>query len=177
MNKIKKLCVYIAVIVLYVGVSLTLGTLSFGLIQLRIAECLEVTCLKDVKYTIPLTIGCFLTNAIGSVMGFTILPLDIVFGTLATLISCLLVYYLKDVARPYVSLLMPVIVNAIIIGGLYVYSMMPSSSAKLMLNYFVYTSIPIAISEFISCFVLGIVIYKPVLRVLEHYDPSEVGYN
>jgi len=180
MNNIKKLCVYIVIIVLYVGVSLALGTISFGLIQLRIAECLQVVCLKDIKYTIPLTIGCFLTNLIGSTMGLTVLPLDIIVGTIATCLSCLLIYFLRGITtkgKPCLSLLMPVIINAMLIGGLYAFYTMPTSSANLMLKYFLYSSTLIALSEFISCFVLGLIINKPVLNVLEHYDSSEVGYN
>jgi len=179
MNNIKRICVYIVLIVLYVGISLALGSFSFSIVQLRIAECLQVVCLKDIKYTIPLTIGCFLTNVIGSALGMSVLPLDMIIGTIATCISCILIYLLRNKTingRPCLSLLMPVIINAILIGSLYTFTMMPLS-AKTMLSYFANTAGLIAISEFVSCFILGLIIYKPVLRVVEHYDPSEVSYN
>lgn len=180
-NKIRRLCIDIVLIILYTGISLALGSLSFGLIQIRIAEVLQVVCLKDKHYVLPLTIACFLTNAIGFSLGMSFIPLDIIVGTLATLISCLLIYQFKTIVskkqRPYLSLLMPVIINGVFIGLLYTFVLFPLSSIGLALSYFGYTFISIAISEFVSCFLLGLIVYKPVLRILEHYDSSDIGYN
>ena len=68
------------------------------------------------EYILALTLGCFLANVIGPYG----VP-DIVFGTLATLISAILVYLTPNFIKNskltlFVASLWPTIVNALIIG-------------------------------------------------------------
>lgn len=100
----------------YAVVTLALAFISYGPIQFRISEILMFLPLLGKEYILALTLGCFLANVIGPYG----VP-DIVFGTLATLISAILVYltpkFIKNSKLTlFVSSLWPTIVNALIIG-------------------------------------------------------------
>ena len=100
----------------YAVVTLALAFISYGPIQFRISEILMFLPLLGKEYILALTLGCFLANVIGPYG----VP-DIVFGTLATLISAILVYltpkFIKNSKLTlFVASLWPTIVNALIIG-------------------------------------------------------------
>lgn len=149
-------------ITIYVCLSLLLGIFSFGEIQIRVSELLIVLCLHDKHYIIPLTIACGLTNIIGVSLGLSVLPLDFIFGSVATLISCLLVYYFRNIKisnRPLISLFMPCLVNGLIIG-------LELSICLGQKDMFLLYAIYVGIGEFISVFVLGNLFYKKIILAL-----------
>lgn len=49
-----------------------------------------ILALRDKKYILPLTLGCFVTNLIGLLSDVNPLVLDVFLGTLATFIACYL---------------------------------------------------------------------------------------
>ena len=61
---------------------------QFGPIQCRVSEVMVLLAFFKPRLTIGLTLGCFLTNVTGLAMGLSF-PMDIVLGTLATLVDCL----------------------------------------------------------------------------------------
>ncbi|HNX16314.1 MAG TPA: QueT transporter family protein [Bacilli bacterium] len=93
---------------LYVVLTLVTYQFSYGPIQFRIAEIMVLLCFFRKDYVVGLTIGCLLANLFSSVSYF-----DILFGTVATLIACLLVCYSKILL---VSILYPIVVNGLIVG-------------------------------------------------------------
>ena len=159
----RKIALYGIIIGLYVGLSLALGYFSFGPIQVRIAEVLVVLCLYKKEYTIPLTVACLITNVIGIMMGINF-PLDFIFGTLATLISCLLVYHFKDILwfnKPILSLLMPCIVNGIIIGFEIMYY---TAGGQNMMSVFFVSCLSVFAGEFVSCVILDLLLNEPIYK-------------
>lgn len=157
----RKIALYGIIIALYVAISLALGAFSFGPIQVRIAEVLVLLCLYKLEYTIPLTIACLITNVLGIMMGLNF-PLDYIFGTLATLISCLLIYYFKDIKwadKPILSMLMPCIINGVIIG---LEIMFYTAGGENMLSVFIASCVSVFVGEFISIVVLGIILDGPL---------------
>ncbi len=105
---------------IYTVISLALAPFSFGNIQVRIAEALTLLPLIY-KYGITgITLGCFLTNLLGAMMGVNPTGyLDAIVGTAATLMAAIATYKLKDYTIkdiPVLSILMPVIFNGIIVG-------------------------------------------------------------
>ena len=161
--KNRKLALYALIIGVYVSLSIVLSAFSFGTIQVRVAEVLVLLCLIKLEYTWPLTVACLITNLIGIAMGINF-PLDFIFGTLATLISCLLAYRFRKVlwfGYPVLSLLMPCVINAIIIGyEIMLYSVGSTDHFAL----FAVAALSVFIGEFISCVVLGIILYKPIMK-------------
>ena len=104
-------------------------------------------------------LGCFLANLLGSTI------VDVIFGTLATLLACVVTYKLRNVrfkGLAIVPSLPPVLFNAVIIGiEIAVMFPDPSSSAPLWLAC-ITNGISVGIGELISCTVLGVLLVKIV---------------
>ncbi|HHU84270.1 MAG TPA: QueT transporter family protein [Clostridiales bacterium] len=117
MNK-KTLYVVQGGVIAALYVALTFVSSSFGLaygsIQFRLSEILTVLPLFTPAGIWGLAIGCMIAN-ITSTLGV----IDIVVGTAATLIAGLITRYCRNIKIrkvPIVSLIAPVIINAIFVG-------------------------------------------------------------
>ena len=91
------------------------GTTSAA-VQFRVSEALNVLALFTPAAIPGLTIGCVLSNIANIGAG---LPLDMIFGSLATLGATLCIYLLRNVkikTYPLLSMLMPAIFNGVIVG-------------------------------------------------------------
>lgn len=95
------------IIALYVTLSLITYPISFGPIQFRFAEILVLLCFFRKDYCIGLVLGCAIVN----IASFS--PFDILFGSLATLLSCLVLMFSKQLI---VGILAPIIFNSFIVG-------------------------------------------------------------
>ena len=93
---------------LYVALTWALSPISFGSVQFRISEVLVLLVFFNPKFVIPLIIGCFVSNTT-SPLGWW----DMVFGTLATTLALIPMIKIKNI---YLSALLPVISNAIIVA-------------------------------------------------------------
>lgn len=62
------------------AVSLALAPLSFGPIQIRIAEAMTLLPILFPEAIAGVTLGCFLTNLIGAILGVNLLGFFDVFG-------------------------------------------------------------------------------------------------
>lgn len=106
--KIKSIVYNAFIAALYVILTLLSYPLSFGQIQIRFAEMLVLLCFFRKDYIFGLTIGCAVANLF-STLGMV----DVLFGTLATLISCLLIMWCRHLV---VAVLIPVIANGFIVA-------------------------------------------------------------
>lgn len=91
------------------------GTTSMA-VQFRVSEALNVLALFTPAAIPGLTVGCIVSNLYNIGTG---LPLDMIFGSLATLGSAICMYILRNVkikSYPLFSMLMPAVFNSIIIG-------------------------------------------------------------
>ena len=98
----------------YVQEALLPGTTSMA-VQFRASELLTVLALYTPAAIPGLTFGCILAN----IMNSGVLPVDIIFGSLATFLAALCMYKAKNIRIkkiPLLSLIMPAIFNGIIIG-------------------------------------------------------------
>lgn len=150
-KKIKGVTISAIIAALYVLLtyfSSILG-LSSGAIQCRFSEALCVLPVFTASAIPGLFIGCALSNFLtgGAV-------LDIVFGSVATLIGAIGTYYVfKATKNTFLSLVCPVVSNTIIIPIVLKFGYGLSEG----LWYFFIT---VGIGEVISCMALGIVLYK-----------------
>lgn len=94
----------------YSALCALLQPISFGPVQLRVAEGLSLTVLYTYAAVPGLFIGCLITNLM-SPYGL----LDIVGGSLATLIAAVIGYWLKDKGKFLVGLPF-ILVNAVIVS-------------------------------------------------------------
>ena len=108
---IKMICVNGMIAALYAVITIACGPLSYEFSQFRISELLNLLVFFNPSYTIGLTLGCLLAN-----LASTVGPLDIIFGTLTTLVACLLmVVYSKFIKNLFFSGLIPCLLNAIVV--------------------------------------------------------------
>ena len=136
-------CAVIAAV--YVVVCLVLAPFSYGAVQVRVAEAL---CLLPV-------FGCFLANLLGSTV------VDVVFGTLATLLACLVTYKLRDIRVKGLAIpasLPPVVFNMIIVGAFEITFFFSDGAPTAMLA--VFNAVTVGIGELISCTILGVALVK-----------------
>ena len=134
---------------LYAALTLLMAPISFGVLQFRVSEVLTVLPMFTLSAVPGLTIGCLLANFIGS--GHWI---DIVFGTLATLLAAVCSYLLRK--HKWLVPLPPVIFNALIVGT-YLYFLFPS-------NFTLLFSIgSIGFTEIAITYILGI----PLIKILD----------
>ncbi len=127
---------------IYSALTIVLGSFGYGPIQFRIAEALTVLPAVMPSAIPGLFIGCILANWFG---GFGMI--DIIFGSLATLLAGFSTYLLRKYR--FLFPLPPVIFNAIIVGA-YVYILYDNSYSMALTMLF------IGISEFIICYALGL---------------------
>ena len=117
----KKLTFISLVAAVYTVVSLLLAPITYGEMQIRIAEALTMLPLLNKDSIYGVTLGCFLTNLIGALTGLNPTGiLDAFIGTLATFIAAYLTYKLRDKkvkTIPVLSILMPVILNFFFVGA------------------------------------------------------------
>lgn len=125
MNKKHDKLVFLAVsgviAALYTVVTLALAPLSFANIQFRASEALTLLPLFTPAAIPGLTIGCIISNAIGVATGSNIAGwVDVIFGSAATLIAAILTRLLRKIefkGIPFLAILPPVVLNALIVGG------------------------------------------------------------
>ena len=94
---IKNITLLSLIAALYVVLSLVLAPISFGIVQFRIAEVLVLLCFFKKEFCISLVVGCFITNL------FSPFGLDILFGTLHTLISVIFILYIHFIKKEKIN--------------------------------------------------------------------------
>jgi len=124
---------------LYCILVLIFAPISYGPVQIRVAEALTLLPYLWIEAVPGLFTGCILANLLG---GFGII--DVIFGSLATLTAAILT---RKMPNPFMAAVPPVVVNMIIVGGYL--------SWFLDLPFFM-TSIYIGAGEAIACFGLGV---------------------
>ena len=164
MNKIKRMTNIALIAAVYFVLGMALQNLSFNVVQIRIAEALIITAIVSKDGIYGITLGCLITNAIGVAMGFGGFGvLDIVFGTLITFVASVLAYQFRNMTvskyeLPLVSLMMPVLLNAI---GLPIVFAIAYHQAFIA-NVYLFEFVSIFVGQFVSCVIIGSIIYLKV---------------
>ena len=163
---IKRITLSALLAAVYLCLTLVLMNFGFGPIQIRVAEVLCLLCLYKRDFIIPITLGCALSNLIGVLMGMDIIGyLDVVFGTLATFISLELIYKFRNIKlfnKPLLSMMMPVLFNAIIIGAMLAEVM---QSGDNFMELFMLNATYVACGEFIAVVILGLLLEKNIKQI------------
>lgn len=156
MNKTKRIVITAFIAALYAVTTLAIAPLSFGSYQFRVSEVLVLLALFDPLYIGGLTLGCFIANILGP-NGM----MDVIFGTLATFISVVAIYYTPKVVKNnkgalVIASLWPTIVNGLIVGWMlsYLYAL------PLILTIF-----QVALGEFVVVTILGV----PFIKLIKPY--------
>lgn len=132
----------------YALLTVIFAPISYGMIQVRISEMLMILPFFTAAAIPGLFVGCIIANIIG---GYGIL--DVVFGSLATLISA---YLVSKISNKYLVPLPPVIINAVVVGLI----------LHLVLGLpFYLTAIWVGLGQLIACYGLGL----PLLFLLARH--------
>lgn len=128
--------------------------IAYGPIQFRFSEALTVLSVFSPAAVPGLTIGCILGN-ISSPFGIW----DIVFGSLATLLAAISGRMLRKVTvkgLPLLSIIMPVIFNALIVGT-EITLLMPTGEASF--SAFAVAALEVGAGELAVCLAGGIPLF------------------
>ncbi len=136
---------------IYVVLTVMFQAISFGEIQVRIAEALTIL----PAFTPAAIPGLFIGCIIGNIFGGSILP-DIIFGSLATLIGAGCTYLLRN-QNKYLLPLPPIISNTIIVPFVLRYAYGVNLPIAFMM-------LSVGIGEVISCGVLGMILYSSLVK-------------
>ena len=130
--------------------------LSSGVIQFRISEALTILPIFMPEAIPGLFIGCIISN----LMTPAVHPLDILFGSIATLIGALLTYLLRNLPEKWkwVATLPPILSNAIIVPFVLMFAYGVEGS------YF-YFMLTVFIGEAVCAGICGTVLYYSLRKV------------
>ncbi len=182
MNKGRTLFIAQTAMIAAVYAAATLATLlllqgfAWGPVQFRISEAVCVLAVLTPAAVPGLTVGCVIANLIALAVNGTgaLGLLDVVFGSLATLLGALWCWTMRD--RPKVALLGPVVANALIVPaylplilqgfGFYTIPFTSISLDGLYLPMYLFGVVSTGLGEALVMYVLGL----PLLKVLRKFD-------
>ena len=144
---------------LYAALTLVFAPISFSAVQVRIAEALNILPMFTPAAVPGLFLGCLLGNLLGGAM-----LLDVIFGSIATLIGAYVGRLLKD--RRWLVPIPSIVSNALIIPFIlrYVYGI--GLPIPLLCLY-------IAIGEFLGSYVLGQVLAQFLIPRKNFFQPKK----
>jgi uncharacterized membrane protein len=161
MNKKVLFIVHAAVIAaLYVVLTMVANILGLAnyAIQVRFSESLTILPFFTPAAIPGLFVGCIISNLLTGCV-----PLDVIFGSIATLLGALGTYYLRRFTK-WLAPLCPILANTLIVPFVlsYVYHFEGS------IPYFMVT---VGIGEFISCGILGMLLLGLLQKYRKHLFP------
>lgn len=145
-NKVKNLVKAGIIAALYVVLVVVFSYSSFGPIQFRIAEMLTILPLFTPAAIPGLFIGCLLANVLGGAVF-----LDIVFGSLATLVAAFMSYRLRK--KEWLVPLPPVLINAVVVGIILKFVYAEAASVWVLMG-------SVFLGQMVSAYGLGMILIK-----------------
>ena len=132
--------------------------LAYGAVQFRFSEALTILPIFCPEAAIGLTVGCIVSNIISSVS-----PLDMIFGSAATLLAVLTRALRKITIKgyPILSFLSPVIINAVIVGA---ELCMFGTGEGVTLTLFLTNALSVGLGEAAVVFTLGTALFYAIGR-------------
>jgi len=138
---------------IYAVLTVAFAPISYGPLQVRISEALTVLPFFTPAAIPGLFIGCIIANLYGMLMGMGAGMLDVVFGSLATLLAAYLSYKMP---KKWLVPLPPVVVNGVVVGLMLYYVLQLPLLATMGW---------VALGELVACYVIG----YPLILVLNIY--------
>ena len=140
---------------IYVVLTLIFAPFSFGEVQVRISEALTILPFFTPVAIPGLFVGCIIANILGGCI-----PIDIIFGSIATLLGAIFTYKLRNKSR-WLAPLPPIIANTVIVPFVLYYGY----GVNLPIPFMMLT---VGVGEIISCAVIGMIL----LNALSKYGKS-----
>lgn len=137
---------------IYITLCIIFQPISYGEVQVRIAEALCILAIFDKYAVYSITLGCLISNIIGGGI-----ILDVVFGSFATFIGLFAIRFIK-VNNFFVKMLPSILSNSIIIPLVLRYGYGLNNMPLYISAVF------IALGEIISIYIIGYVLYRTLIR-------------
>ena len=128
--------------------------IAYGPIQCRFSEALTVLPFFLPEAIPGLFIGCIVTNLMS-----TVGPLDLILGSLATLLAAL---WTARVRKYWMAPLPPVLCNAVIIGAMIAWYEVGFTEA--FWGMFAFNALTVGIGQILACYGLGLLLLKVLSR-------------
>ena len=143
---------------LYSIILTTLAPISFGPVQLRVADCLiPLTALFGWPIIAGVTIGCFVGNAY-----FWLGPQDVILGSIANLIAATVIFVLRK--RQLVACVVGSLPIGIIVGSYLWLFFPPPDIFGLQLPIWLAMIVSITLSSLVAMAVIGYILLKALSR-------------
>lgn len=141
---------------LYAVLTIALAPISYGALQFRLSEIMVFLAYFSPIHIVGLTIGCFIAN-----LSSPYFILDGIFGTSATLISCIAIYYTgrffeKSKKGLIVASIWPTVFNGLIVGWIIYTCMIMEGTGVKSLIALVTSMGSVAVGEFGVVTVIGV---------------------
>ena len=140
-----------AIAAVYVVLTLVFAPLSFGEVQIRFSEALTVLPFFTPAAIPGLFVGCVIANLLGGAI-----PVDIIFGSIATLIGAFFTYKLRASGK-WTAPIPPVVSNIVIVPFVLRYGYGINLPIPLMM-------LTVGIGEVVSCGVVGLILQTALLK-------------
>ena len=137
---------------IYVALCMVFAPISYGEVQIRVAEALTILPFFTPAAVPGLFIGCLIANILGGGI-----VLDVVLGSIATLIGGVGTYLLRDKSR-FLAPLPPILANALIVPFVLRYGYGVPLPIPLMVG-------TVGLGEIIGCGILGMILLTALSRV------------
>ena len=143
---------------IYIALCYIFAPISFGhnLFQFRISEALTVLPIFTPSAIPGLFIGCALSNLLFGGLGI----IDLVLGSLATLVSAIFTYILRKKSK-LIAMFPPIIINAIVVGAYLNYLISPE--INILVNMFW-----VLLGQIVSCYCIGL----PLCTAISKYHKN-----
>ena len=132
---------------LYAAITILTASFAYGNIQFRIADAICLLVCIEPSLTIGLTLGCLIANIFS-----TVSVLDIVIGTAATLLGCLLTIQVK---KMWILPIPTILANAVMVGAMLAFVYTPES----FWQGFAIMGAEVAAGEIVVLYLLGVPLY------------------
>ena len=136
---------------IYVVLTLLFAPLSFGEVQIRFSEALTILPFFTPAAIPGLFIGCIIANLFGGAI-----PVDIIFGSIATLIGAVFTYKLRNSNR-FLAPIPPIAANTVIVPFVLRFGYGVNLPIPLMM-------LTVGIGEVVSCAVIGLILQTALLK-------------
>ncbi len=152
--KTKEISLIAVIAALYAAMVIVLAPISFGPVQLRLADVLiPLAAILGLPAVYGVTLGAFVANAY-----WFMSPIDVVFGALANLVAGYIIYRYKDNLVPASAIASVVI--GIMVGGYLWMFFPPPSILGLQLPAWLGMILSVSLSSLVAVAFLGVALVK-----------------
>lgn len=136
---------------IYVVLTVLFAPLSYGEVQIRVSEALTILPYFTPAAIPGLFVGCIIANLFGGAI-----PVDMIFGSIATLIGAVFTYKLRNTSR-FLAPIPPIAANAVIVPFVLRFGYGVNLPIPLMM-------LTVGIGEVVSCGVFGLILQTALLK-------------